>query len=365
VTDKIALVCASLGGGGVERVVVNLARGLCGAGVEVHVYYWHDKGSQQYSIDPAVRVCRLSGSNLVARIIRLRESIKRNRYSAVIGFTDVPNVVVHWALTRLPAAPVFIATVHTDLRRRDAMQRPSATLRLLRWLHVKACRSATKVVVVSDSARRSIQSYYGLARDHVERIYNPILESSLVEDGSSGSSDSVRLVSAGRLTQAKDYPRLIEAVRLLNSEYGYPCTLAIYGEGECRDSIEELVATSGLDRCIELKGFVHDLAQELRKFDVLVLSSSWEGFGNVLVEALSAGLRVVSTDCPSGPSEILNKGQFGVLVAAEGGRALAKGIMEAGAWPSGNTRESLQEHLRQFTIESVTEQYLNLIAREA
>jgi glycosyltransferase involved in cell wall biosynthesis len=349
----------------VERVVVNLARGLCGAGVEVHVYYWHDKGPQQYSIDPAVRVHRLSASNLLARIIRLRESIKRNRYSAVISFTDVPNVVSHWAMTMLPAAPVFIATVHTDLRRRDELQPPSPTLRLLRWLHVRACRSATKVVVVSDRARQSIQSYYGLARDHVERIYNPILESSLVEPESSGSSKPVRLVSAGRLTQAKDFPRLIEAVKLLNSEYRYPCTLAIYGEGECRDSIDELVSKWDLGGCIELKGFVHDLAQELRKFDVFVLSSSWEGFGNVLVEALSAGLRVVSTDCPSGPSEILNKGQFGILVRVEGSRALAKGIMEVGAWPSRNNRGTLQEHLRQFTIESVTEQYLNLIARLA
>ena len=218
---------------------------------------------------------------------------------------------------------------------------------------------------MSDRARQSIQSYYGLSRDHVERIYNPILESNLVEGESSESSGPVRLVSAGRLTQAKNFPRLIEAIRLLNSEYDYPCTLTIYGEGECRDSLEELVSESGLDRCVEFKGFVHDLTRELRKFDVFVLSSSWEGFGNVLVEALSAGLRVVSTDCPSGPSEILDKGQFGVLVAAEGSRALAEGIMEAGAWPARNDRESLQEHLRQFTIESVTGQYLKLIARES
>ena len=364
-TDRIALVCASLGGGGVERVVVNLARGLCGAGAKVHVFYWHDKGVQQYSIDPAVRVHRLSGSSFVARVTGLRESIKREGYRAVISFTDVPNVVSHWAMTMLPAAPVFIATVHTDLRRRDQLHPPSPTLRLLHWLHVRACRSATKVVVVSDRARQSIQSYYGLSRDHVERIYNPILESNLVEGESSESSGPVRLVSAGRLTQAKNFPRLIEAIRLLNSEYDYPCTLTIYGEGECRDSLEELVSESGLDRCVEFKGFVHDLTRELRKFDVFVLSSSWEGFGNVLVEALSAGLRVVSTDCPSGPSEILDKGQFGVLVAAEGSRALAEGIMEAGAWPARNDRESLQEHLRQFTIESVTGQYLKLIARES
>jgi glycosyltransferase involved in cell wall biosynthesis len=348
----------------VERVVVNLARGFCGAGAEVHVYYWHDKAAQQYSIDPAVQIHRLSASNLVARIIRLRESIKRNRYSAVIGFTDVPNVVSHWATKLLPVAPVFIATVHTDLRRRDQMQRPSPKLALLRWQHISACKSAAKVVVVSDSARQSIQSYYGLARGHVERIYNPILESHLVEGESSGSSEPVRLVSAGRLTPAKDYPRLIEAVKLLNSEYLYPCTLAIYGEGECRSSLEELVSKWELDRFIELKGFVHDLALELRKFDVFVLSSRWEGFGNVLVEALSAGLRVVSTDCPSGPSEILDNGRFGVLVRDEGVRALAEGIMEAAAWPSCKNRESLQEHLRQFTIESIAEQYLNLIRRE-
>jgi glycosyltransferase involved in cell wall biosynthesis len=151
-------------------------------------------------------------------------------------------------------------------------------------------------------------------------------------------------------------------VQLLVEKYHTPCHLSIYGEGELRLQLQALIDQLGLKSAITLHGFVPDLAAKLAENDVFLLSSTWEGFGNVLVEALDAGLRIVSTDCPSGPKEILANGKFGALVPLDDAEQMAQAIIAAAAKPAMRNHAELHQHLQQFTNSQIVKEYSQLIA---
>ena len=120
--------------------------------------------------------------------------------------------------------------------------------------------------------------------------------------------------------------------------------------------IDELNLSAQITLC----GFVGNLPEKLAEGDVFLQSSSWEGFGNVLVEALYAGLKVIAVDCPSGPREILAGGKFGVLVPADDPLGLANAIAEELKHPMTIDELELREHLHQFTTAKVAGDYLKL-----
>ena len=116
-----------------------------------------------------------------------------------------------------------------------------------------------------------------------------------------------------------------------------------------------------LSKYVQLRGFVPDLSQTLENYDLFLMTSSWEGFGNVLVEALENGLKVISTDCPSGPREVLDNGVFGTLVPVNDADAIVDVILNR-SFDINQDLEVLIEHLNTFTLNSVGEKYLKLFA---
>ena len=133
--------------------------------------------------------------------------------------------------------------------------------------------------------------------------------------------------------------------------------MLIVGEGECREALELQISEAGLAGAVDLTGYVANPFPILKAADVFVLSSDWEGFGNVLVEAMAVGTPVVATDCPYGPSEILEDGKWGRLVPCGNADALSSAIGEALDRPGPKAaRRALQ-----FTISNKAAEYLELI----
>jgi glycosyltransferase involved in cell wall biosynthesis len=135
--------------------------------------------------------------------------------------------------------------------------------------------------------------------------------------------------------------------------------LVILGEGEERASLKAMVRDLGIEDVVDLPGFVKNPYAYMSKAKVLVLSSAWEGFGNVLVEAMAVGTPVVATNCPSGPAEILENGKYGQLVKVSDAKAMAEGILAELDGPA-NT-ELLQHRARQFSYDKIADQYLELL----
>ena len=165
----------------------------------------------------------------------------------------------------------------------------------------------------------------------------------------------LRIETVGTLKAVKDFPTLLRAFARLREQAN--ARLLILGEGEGRAELESLVQSLGLSDAVELPGFVGDPGPYYAKADLFVLSSDHEGFGNVIPEALGRGVPVVSTDCPSGPREILCDGKYGALVPVGDAEALAQAMLAS--LQSTHDPAALKARARDFAVDTIAGQYLD------
>jgi glycosyltransferase involved in cell wall biosynthesis len=135
--------------------------------------------------------------------------------------------------------------------------------------------------------------------------------------------------------------------------------LVILGEGRERPSLETLIGELGVAKDVRLLGFQKNPYSYMAHAAAFVLSSAWEGLPNVLIEALACGCPIVSTDCPSGPSELLDQGRYGRLVPVGNPVALAEGILATLDAPRNADR--LRKRAAMFSLETVAEEYLQVL----
>jgi glycosyltransferase involved in cell wall biosynthesis len=166
-----------------------------------------------------------------------------------------------------------------------------------------------------------------------------------------------RLLSIGTLKSAKDYPTLIRSLKILRESVD--ARLLILGEGRERPVLENLIFELDLCEVVKLAGYRADPFPFLREADLFVLSSAWEGLGNVITEALSCGTPVVSTNCQSGPAEILDSGRFGTLVPVGDVEALATAIASVLGHPYDSAR--LKQRACEFSPKIAADKYISLL----
>jgi glycosyltransferase involved in cell wall biosynthesis len=222
---------------------------------------------------------------------------------------------------------------------------------------------AASVVAVSRGAADDLVRTSGLPSDLVRVVYNPVITPEILtlvrqapDHAWFAPGEPPVILGVGRLTAAKDFPTLIRAVAEVRRHR--PVRLIILGDGEERPKLEALIAGLGVAEDVALPGFRSNAMAYMARSALFVLSSAWEGLPTVLIEALAAGTRVVSTDCHSGPREILQDGRLGPLVPVGDAPALARAIIQALDRPN----EAVPpEALRSFTREAAVDHYLRLI----
>ncbi|PTQ74993.1 glycosyltransferase [Celeribacter persicus] len=220
--------------------------------------------------------------------------------------------------------------------------------------------------VADDIEARFLPARYGTARRRVEIIHNPIalpMNTDRTAPHPWLEPDSKRpftLVACGRLVPQKDYVTLLNAISCQTS--GRPVRLIVLGEGPLRGELLQRVEALSLQDRVIFPGHVENPMDFMRFADLFVSSALWEGFGIAIAEALASRCPVIATDCPSGPSEILERGRYGRLVPPGNAGALADAITEAA---NGNgrvlTEEEAQQALQRFLPSTVAQSYLALL----
>ena len=248
-------------------------------------------------------------------------------------------------------------SAYQGMVKRDSWIRP-----LARQLY----RRADAVVAVSQAAADDLQQQLGLDDNRVDVIYNPVVGPRLLEAAALPPEHPWLVDKAmpvflgvGRLTPQKDFTTLLRAFALVNKQQ--PSRLILFGEGECRRELKTRIQQLGLEQNVSLAGFVANPYAEMQHADCLVLSSRWEALPTVIIEALACGCPVVSTDCPSGPREILEAGKHGPLVPPESPSQLAEAMLHVLNNPP--ERRLLQQRGSFFSVSRAAAQYFKLFER--
>jgi glycosyltransferase involved in cell wall biosynthesis len=292
--------------------------------------------------------------------------LRRERPDVILASTHVPNLLALWAV-RLSGLQLQVRTVlkqDNSLARSvedstDPLRRQLP--RLLRLWYAQA----DAVVAVSEGVADEIAAVAKIPREQIHVIHNPI-DTGHISRQAEAQPDHPWfqpgqppvLLAAGRLHPQKDYPTLLRAFASLRKER--KLRLAILGEGHERPRLEQLIGDLGIGADVRLLGFQKNPFAFMARAAVFVLSSAWEGLGNVLIEALASGCPVVSTDCPHGPSEVLEKGRYGTLVPVGDPEKLARAIGAALDRP-GDPQAGLQR-ARAFDIRKIADHYVRLFS---
>ncbi len=358
----IAFYLPSLHGGGAERVVVNLVQGIAARGLPVDVVLAAAEGTFLDQLPPAVRLVDLRASRVLRSLGPLARYLRRERPRVLVSSLSHANLVALWAAKLARRATPVIVTVHNTMSQSSTEQ---GRLAGGVWPHLLRAFYpwASRVVAVSRGAADDLARSSGVPRDRVEVVYNPVITPGMM--ALTRQSPDHRwfapgqppvVLGAGRLTRQKDFPTLIRAFAEVRRHRA--ARLIILGEGEERPGLEALVAALGLADDVALPGFREDAMAYMAGSALFVLSSAWEGLPTVLIEALAAGTRVVSTDCPSGPREILQEGRLGALVPVGDAVALAGAMAAALDRPAGTAP---LDALQPFTRDAAVDHYLRLI----
>ena len=322
---RITLVISSLNGGGAERVMSILANYWAERGQDITLIT-HSAGHDAYDIAKRVQrvplILQWNSAHLwdalrhnINRIQILRRTIQSSRPDIVISFVDTTNVLTLISCLGL-SIPVIVSE-RTDPRQYK-IGRSWSILR--RYLYPRA----SAVVVQSASVNRWARTF--LSSEAVHTIPNPVLPPPFNRKLEKPNTTNGKFIAAvGRLSTEKGHEILIKAASQVLKKHS-EWTLIIIGEGPERKNLEKLADDLSLSDRICFKGYIKDPFSHLTQADLFVLPSRFEGFPNALLEAMSYGFPVISTDCPTGPAEIIRHEIDGLLVAPENVTALAEAM---------------------------------------
>jgi glycosyltransferase involved in cell wall biosynthesis len=309
-----------------------LANGFAARGYPVDLVLARAEGPYLKDVANDVRIVNLGASRVSTSLPGLVRYLHRERPRALLSAMSHANVVAVSAreLTTVPTRVVVSEHANFSASKANATSgRGRSMEHFMRWLYPRADGVVAVSAGVADDLARSIE----LPRERIAVVYNPV-----VSDAMTSLSETVPLhpwvadgkvpivLAVGRLVVQKDFGTLVRAFAAVRKLC--EARLLILGEGPLRPQLEAMVEQLGLQDAVSLPGFVDNPFAFMRRADLFVLSSAWEGLGNVLIEAMVCGTPVVSTDCPSGPAEILEGGRWGRLVPVGDVDALATAMIE-------------------------------------
>lgn len=356
---NISILLPDLRGGGVERMRVRMAEEWISLGIGVEFVLNRATGELMASIPKGAGAISLGATRIRSSFWPLVRYLRERRPGALL--------VAMWPLTALAPWAALVAgyngrlvlSEHAPLSianaRRGAVYRTLMRASMRLSYPLAAARVAVSGGVADDMAALS-----GLPRSQFTVIHNPAASSGagVVADVQQlPSANRPLLLSVGNLKKVKRHDLLIEAFAHGPAKIG--ATLCILGEGAERPRLLRQIQSLGLAGQVLLPGFVSNAAPWYATADLFVLASDYEGFGNVLVEALEHGTPIVCTDCPTGPREILADGKYGVLVPRGDVAALSKAMLEA--LSASHDRGLLRTRARDFSATAAANAYLKLM----
>lgn len=360
---KITIFYRNLSQGGVQKMMVKVANYFASKGFSVTLLLIRKEGVFFDQLDKSVVVKGLDVSGFFNILKKLTAFIRDEKPTVL--FTATPTLNITSLLARYRARAKTKVILSERISPLQELKGKPHGLFKLSFLFIPIIyRLADGIIAVSKGVAYDLSKYFFLDNKSISVVYNPAYETSYFENevlhkwlSPDGHNVISIVVSAGRLSPQKNFKLTIDALNVINADK-VKVRLIILGEGEQKQELEDYIMTLGASEWICMAGFVKNPKAWIAQADLFVLSSKWEGFGNILIDALSAQTTIVSTSCKSGPSEILGDGLYGYLLNDFTPESMAKAI--AYALSHKMEKSDLLKRAQEFSEEKIMMHYENI-----
>jgi glycosyltransferase involved in cell wall biosynthesis len=330
---NVALIIPSLSGGGAERVMVTYANGLQRAGHKVFIFTHTPYGAYSNEIHTKINVISIPYKNIISYIVDTRYLLQILRIQCLLSsMTHVNYFAILQGKLIANNIQVIIRESNTvsEILKLNNSYKFRILDKIRRWVYT----SADMIIAPSEGVSLDLSENYHIAKLKISTIPNPVdynyiqkLSKSTLEDKYVSKIEGKKIIlGIGSLSKQKNFQDLIYAFKYVRSYSD--AYLIILGDGPERSNLEILIRMLNLESYVYMPGYVDNPFNYLKRSDVFVLSSIYEGLPNVLIHALLLGKKCISTDCPSGPSEILENGKYGQLVQINNRGELGKSMQK-------------------------------------
>jgi glycosyltransferase involved in cell wall biosynthesis len=348
-----------LNGGGAQRTMVNLVNAMTTQhGYRTSLVVAQAGGQAKNWLLPSARLVDLGVSRTARALLPLRRLLRQEQPDVLMATLMEANIIA--ALARWPSRKTRLILRETNsLSARDIS---GWRRRFAAW----AYHQADAVVALSSGVRAELIADCRLQANKVVTIGNPVDIDAIVASADAGRkkvapfpvNNHPVIIAIGRLTRQKGFDLLLAALARMRSR----ARLIILGEGKDRETLLEQAQALGVSDRLTLPGFVPDPVVWLAHADLFILSSRWEGFGHVIIEAMAAGTPVIATNCPYGPADILVDGVNGVLVETDNIQAMANAMdrLLGDRKQREKFRHNGMDSIQKFKVDAVLEEYMTL-----
>lgn len=358
---RIAFFLTTSGHSGVDRAMSNLIRELVSRGFLVDQLKIHRHGPYIDLDAPNFRKIELDTSHTYTALSGLIRYLRLKQPAVLLSDKDRVNRTALLAHYFSQSQSNLILRLGTTLSVNLANRGP-----IQRWIQRNSIRylykAAHRVITPSIGAAKDMASYTGLDLERIRVVPTPIIPDELVTAPQPRpdhpwfeTRQPPVILSVGELSDRKDHHTLISAFAKVRLKR--PCRLIILGKGNKHDDLLKLVQHLKVSDDVALPGYVKSPYNWMAHAGVFAFSSRWEGMPLVLAEALSMGTQVVSTNCPSGPAEILDNGRYGELVPVGDVSEMADAITRSLDKPK--SPDFLREAALPYTVSKATDAYLD------
>lgn len=363
-STRIIFFIPTLGLGGAEGNTVNLANNFVSEGYEVEIVTVLRCTFSKDRFDSKVKITELNCRKMINSIFKIKRILKSYPFAKCVSNLWPLNFYVFFAslLSSRIKNTLFVEHVNLSI----GLEHSSITEKIAaRLFYCLISFFPCRVISVSEGVARDLERHFFLSRSSIDVIYNPVIpcDHKYLSVKTMSDAECLRLLTVANFKIQKDYPNLISALSYLRY-FTNNFHLTIVGDGPERSRITNQIREERLTDFVSIVGHVNNPRDYFLDAHIYVCASRWEGLGNSMIEALAFGCSVVSTDCPSGPAEILRGGDFGTLVPVADPAALAAAIYSRYRDNSINS-DGLVEHLKRFRVDLVSRRYLESLRLRA
>ena len=359
---KILIFIPNLSGGGAERVFLKISSEIKKRGQNVELILSNQNGPYISELPPDVPITSLNSKRVLYSLIPLARLIRKKNPDLILSALPHANSVAILA-KKLSGKKIKLVISERNTYSQESFQ-PNLKNIILKYLMRKLYKNADAIITVSDGVRESLINFMRINNKNYFSIPNPCDSKEIkakanlpINDEWFLSSDVPVVIAVGRLTKQKDFSSLIKSFAIVIKKT--KARLLILGEGEERNSLEILAKSLKLsNELFCMPGFKTNPFKYIKASSLFVLSSRWEGFPNVLLQAIACNCKIISTNCQSGPLEILDGGKYGDIIPVGDIEAMANSINRN----LNNPRKyDISNRCNHYSIKRTIESYLEVI----